>query len=315
MKIQDFYKQVLTSLNFTVDDEGLVSFVAPDPDATPRPVAIDNKRLVLPTDALLKRGFGSELQPFHPIAENIARKGVSPVLGKLQQTAKAMVAHHVMELCEQLLIVAAEPSLHKDLPPECSEYLKKVPQADKKAVTKFQEIVKRAIRKNQLISIYLKNGGKIEGEKFNRVCVVRFPIMDHLETDEDDILGVSVRKKDIKTFNALMHYVVPMGDSPETYSAGSNSRVSPFFDAFLKAYAKIGKQINKQIHRFAKPLTLDLQPIDLTYEKTLPKLGEFYNKIPSLPGNEGKLAKGEDEAPEPPPNPQMTQSQQAQATP
>lgn len=297
--ILDFYKKVLTSLNFQVDDDGLVSFVGPDGGV--RPTTVDKRRLVLPTDCHMRNGFGEDLQPFHPICENIARKGASPVLATLQRTAKAMVAFYVNTITESLMAVAADPSLHKDLPPECSEYLKKVSQADKKALTAFKELMKRAIAKNQLISFYLKNGGKYQGDKVNRLCVVRFPIMDQLDTEEDTVLGVKLRKKDKKTISALLHYAIPFGDDPEEYSAGSNSRVAPFFDAFLKAYAKIAHRINKLIHRYNKPLNLDLQSIALTYEEDLENLGQFYDKLPTLRGNEGALAKGETETPAPAP--------------
>lgn len=315
LTILDFYKKVLHALNFQIEDGDLISFVGPDGGV--RPTTVDGRRLVLPTEKLMRDGFGDDFQPFHPICENIARKGASPVLATLQRTAKAMVAYYINELAEQLLTVAADSSLHKDLPPECSEYLKKVPQADKKTLSAFKELMKRAIAKNQLITFYLKNGGKYQGDKVNRMCVVRFPIMVLLETEEDSVLGVKLRKKDKKTISALLHYVVPFGEDPEEYSAGSDSRVAPFFDAFLKAYAKIAKQINKLVHRYAKPLNLDMKSINLGYEKGLEDLGQFYDKLPSLRGNEGALAKGESEAPTPAPTaaPQPTQPAPTQPAP
>lgn len=303
--IQDFYKQVLTALSHRVESDDLITFV--EPDGNTRPATVEGRRLVLPTKARLKSGFDDELQPFHPIAENIARKGASPVLANMQRVARALIAHNFTVIAENLLAVASEPSLHKDLPPECSEYLKKVPHADKKCLQNFQELVKKAVSKNALITLYLKNGGKLQGEKVNRLCVVRFPIMDHLEGDDDTVLGVKLRKKDKKTIAALLHYILPFGDDPEEYSAGSNSKVAPFLDAFLKAYLNVGKQINKLIHRYNKPLAMEMTPLELHYEESLEHLRDYYDKLPSLRGNEGSLTKGEEEeaasAPQPPAQP------------
>jgi len=291
--IQGFYKQVLAGLSHRVEDDDLISFV--EPGGKVRPATVEGRRLVLPTKARLKDGFDDELQPFHPIAENIARKGASPVLATMQRTARALIAHQFTTLAENLLAVAAEPSLHKDLPPDCSEYLKKVPQADKKCLQNFQELVKKAIAKNALITLYLKNGGKLQGEKVNRLCVIRFPIMDHLESDDTNILGVELRKKDKKTISALLHYIMPFGDDPEEYSAGSNSKVAPFLDAFLHAYLKVGKQLNKLVHRYNKPLAMEMEQLDLHYEESLNHLNDYYDKLPSFRGNEGSLSKDEEE--------------------
>ena len=311
--ILDFYKDVLTSLSFKVDDNGLVSFVSPGGDS--RPTTVEGKRLVLPTNARLKEGFDEDLQPFHPISENIARKGVSPVLALLKRTAHALSAHYFSTIAENLLIVAADPALHKDLPPDCSEYLKKVSQADKKCLKNFQDLVKKAIQKKQLVSLYLKNGGSYQGEKVNRLCVIRFPLMTALETDEKNVLGVDLREKDKKTIKALLHYIMPFGDDAEEYSAGSNARVAPFFDAFLKAWFKVADRLNLMVHRYRKPIEMDLAPINLKYHKQLDKLDQMYGKIPSLRGNEGGLSKEEEikqEAaaqPDPAPSPQRTPPQ------
>lgn len=281
--IQDFYKQTLTALRYQVDDEDLISFKDLHDRVTP--AVIDGRRLVLPSKARLREGFDDDLQPFHPLSENIARRSASPVLKGMQRTAKAVLAHYFTELSLRLLAVAADPSLHKDLPPACSEYLKKVPNADKKTLKAFEQLIGKAVQKNQLITLYLRNGGTLDGKKMNRLAVIRFPIMDVL--NEDQPFGVKLRKKDRETLQALFHHVMPFGDSPEEYSAGSNSRVAPFLDAFLQAYAKTATQLNSVVRKYAKPLEIPLEPIDLTYTEHLENLGKFYEKIPSLRGNDG----------------------------
>lgn len=281
--IQDFYKLQLNSLQFTVSDDDLISFVGPDGKAIP--ATVDKRRLVLPTKAQLRAGFDEELQPFHPLSENIARRSASPVMQGLQRTAKAVLAHYFTELMKALLEVAADTGLHKDLPPACSGYLKQVPDADAKMPKVFEQLISRAVKKNQLITLYLKNGGTLDGKKLNRLCVVHFPFMEELLADQP--FGLKIRKKDRDTLLALSHHVMPFGDSPEEYSAGSNSRIAPFYDSFLNAYAKTAGQLNTILRKYGKALEIPLTEIPLDYMDHIGDLGKLYDKVPSLRGNDG----------------------------
>lgn len=307
MSILDFYSDILTALRYQVDDEDLISFVPPE--GSPVPATVDKRRLVLPTKARLREGFDSELQPFHPLAESVARKGASPVLAHMQRCAKAVLAFYYVGIASRLLTIAAETDRHKDLPPNCADFLKKLANADKKSLVDFSALIKAAIKENKLVVLYLKNGGKLDGDKYNRLCVVHFPLTDLLYSDEDVVLGVKLRKKDRKTFAELLQHILPMGNDPEYYSAGSNSRIAPFMDAFLQAYAKVAEQFNTVVRRYAEVLDLvsggkdisdaPLTLIPLKYREGLKNMKEYYDKIPSLRGNEGALAKGEAEEPEP----------------
>lgn len=297
--IQDFYKLQLNSLQFTVSDDDLISFVGPDGKAIP--ATVEKRRLVLPTKAQLRAGFDEELQPFHPLSENIARRSASPVMQGLQRTAKAVLAHYFTELMKALLEVAADTSLHKDLPPTCSGYLKQVPDADAKMPKVFEQLISRAVKKNQLITLYLKNGGTLDGKKLNRLCVVHFPFMEALL--EDQPFGLKIRKKDRETILALSHHVMPFGDSPEEYSAGSNSRVAPFYDSFLNAYAKTAGQLNTVLRKYGKALEIPLTEIPLDYMDYIGDLGKLYDKIPSLRGNDGGTKEGAEETATPAPSP------------
>lgn len=299
MNILDFYKQVLLSLNHQVDKEGLISFAPPG--QSPVPATIDKRRMVLPTKEWQRKGFTDELQPFHPISESIARKGASPVLAHMQRTAKALFAYYLVEITTRLLEVAADPALHKDVPPGFSGFLKKVSNADKKSVQDFGSLLDKALSKNKLLTLYLKHGGKLEDKKFNRLCVVQFPLAGEIEaSDGDTVLGIKIRKKDRKTFVELLNHVLPNGSNAQFYSAGSNSRVAPFFEAFMKAYTNVADQFNAIIGKYMKPLDLTLSEIPLEYKEGLEDLNQYYEKIPRLRGNEGNV-EDEDEVQKPEP--------------
>lgn len=291
--IQDFYRRILTGLRYRVDEDGLISFLPPDGGAIP--ATVEKRRLVLPTKERLREGIDDTLQPFHPLSESIARKGASPVLTHMQRTAKAVLAHYTVEIATHLLAVATNPVLHKDLPPNCSAYLKKLPNADKKSLQDFVSIVEKAALKSKLITLYLKHGGKLEGTKFNRVCTVHFPLLELFNTEDESVLGMKLRKKDMKTFQALLHHVIPFGDDPEYYSAGSNSRIAPYFDSFMQAYTKVATQLNKILKQYAKAIDLNLPELPLDYLDDLADLGQFYEQIPPLRGNEGIAGKDDEE--------------------
>lgn len=120
--ILDSYKAVLPSFFMETDEEGYISIS--NPIGTVAPATADGKRLVLPTDKFLRKGFGEDFQPFHPLSESLSRRGTSPVMQYLQRAAKSRISYVVSYMAEELLHVAADKSLHKDLPPDSTDFLK-----------------------------------------------------------------------------------------------------------------------------------------------------------------------------------------------
>lgn len=292
MSIRAFYKDLLSGLSLSYDDEGLITLN--EPDGTTAPAVVEGKRLVFPTKELLRKGIDDEIQPFHPLSESLSRKGVSPVLTYLKKTAHSMISVYTVLLVSKLMEVAADQSLCKDLPPTCSDYLKKVPNASGQTSKKLERLLRKAIAKNALVTVYLKNGGKYQGKAVSRLCTIRFPIMDALDGPDLTIYGVKLTNKEKSDISALFHYILPLGDDPEEYSAGSDAKVAPFLEAFLTAYGKVTKQLNKMVNRFAEPLALPLTPFDQKYLKHLAKFPDYFSdaEIPSLRGNEGAVEKG-----------------------
>lgn len=293
-KTLGFYNDILTSMRYSVDNEGLIS----NNTATgvPSPAVVEGKRLVMPTKKWLKTGFGDEFVGFHPLAESNSRLGTSPVLQHMQRNARAQISFTYVYLAQQLLRVATDAKLHKELPPTCNEFLKKMQAADANLIKVFDKLINAATQKNRLITVYLKNGGTYNGKKVNRLAVIRFPLLELLETDEPKVLGVEVKPKQRQTILTLLRTILPAGDDPEEYSAGSNNRVAPYLHAFLQAYLKVITQLNKIIARYGKPLDLPVKPFPVFEEETLKAFGEFYDEIPPLEGNFGGVDETEEEA-------------------
>lgn len=294
-KTSDFYsKKILPAFPYAVDEGGLVSTL--NPTGSMVPAMVDGRRLVVPTEQWLRDGFGEDYQPFHPLGEQLSRKGTSPVLQHMQKSAKAILAHSFITMATEMLKVAADQSLHKDLPPSCKDYLKKVKDADKDTVTVFGKVMAAALKKNKLLTVYLKHGGKHDGKVVNRLCVIRWPLLELLDGPDEDVLGVRFsNKKHRATISALLRLIMPFGDTEE-YSAGSISRVAPYFHAFLLAYHKTATQLNKIIHRYAQPMAIPIQEFKLYSEKDANSLADYYDDLPTLRGNEGGVDEVDEEA-------------------
>jgi hypothetical protein len=294
MDILTFYREVLKGLSCSADREGYISFC--EPGGIAKPISIDGRRLVLPTKKRLDDGITEELIAFHPIGENLARKGPSHVLTKMQQIAKARLAQYTLRVSETLMSIAATPSLHKDLSPECSEFLKQTTTADSKTPKVLNELITAALKKNALITVYLKPNGELGDVAYNRLCVVRFPFIETLRDESDETpYGVTMRKKHRKAILGLLDYLFPEGDKIETYSGGSNNQTAPFLEAFLQGFGNLAARFNELIALFGDQVNLDLEPFDLKFMKHLKKIDDFHRAIPILEGNEGNLAKGQEE--------------------
>lgn len=288
-KTLGFYNDILASMRYSADDEGLISITSAT--GVPMPALVEEKRLVLPTKEWLKKGFDDSFQAFHPLAETMARRGTSPVLQHMQRNARAQLSFTYIFLAQQLLRVAADRDLHKELPmtEDCSEFLKRMQTADAKLVKIFDQLVAAANQKNRVITVYLKNGGSHEGKKVNRLAVIRFPLIEVLETDEPKVLGIDIKPKQRQALLTLLRTILPNGDDPEQYSAGSNNRVAPYLHAFLQAYLKVITQLNRIINRYSKPMALPVKPFPTYDEEILSEFSEIYDEIPSLAGNEGEV--------------------------
>ncbi|BEG72706.1 hypothetical protein RVBP21_3340 [Pseudomonas phage BRkr] len=283
--ILDSYKSVLPSFACEFDEEGYISLR--NPVGTASPSTVDGKRLVIPTDKFLRKGFGEDFQPFHPLSEALSRRGTSPVIQYLQRAAKAHISFVVHKMAEQLLTIAADKSSHKDLPPDATDFLKKLADADKATVGLFEKLMPAATKKNRLVAVYLKNGGTFDGKKVNRMAIIRFPILEDLQAETDDVLGIKMAKKQRKVLTALFKLIVPFGDNPEEYAFGTTSRVAPYYTSLLTAYHKVIVMLNQLINRYAIPLQIPVNLIPVFDLDLIDEFPKIYNLIPPLNGNLG----------------------------
>lgn len=121
ISLSKFYSdQVLPAFRYKVGEEDMISIL--DPLGRPAPAKVDGKRLVVPTKDWLRKGLGDDYIAFHPLSEKISRLGTSQVLQHMQRQVKANLMFTVKYLTSRILEVAADSTLHKDIPPECSDF-------------------------------------------------------------------------------------------------------------------------------------------------------------------------------------------------
>lgn len=316
LSLSKVYEGILKSMQYDVDETGLVSIITPT--GTKAEATVGGARLVVPTQKRLRDGFTEDLQPYHPLCESISRRGTSPVLQHMQRSVKQHLGFLVSYLADALVKMSLNTSIHKDLPPDMSDVLMKLTGITDKTQAILDKLIPAAHKQNKLVTVYLKGAGTFQGQKVNRIAVIRFPILDELDNDADKdmVLGVKVPAKQRKVISGLLRLIVPFGDSPEEYSAGTISRVAPFFTAFLQAYHKIATRMNQSINRFAGPLALPLKPIELFPLEWIDEFPSIYNQIPSLNGNDGGTDEVDAEAQvAPQPQQQRQQPQQQVVTP
>lgn len=308
-EVISFYKESLATLRINTDKTGKAMLV--NPDDTESDAIVNDKPLYLPVKGTLDGDMMDEVQHFHPLCEALPRKSASPVITYMTKVARMNIGMYLKVIIERLMVVAADPNLHDELPPETTDYFKKLQNVNDKTVVKLEKLINAAVRKNALVTVYCKSGGVYEGESVTRLCTIRFPVIGMIEANDTKSLKFSFSsERERKTILALFNYVLPGGYDHETYSAPSNSKVAPFFEAFMLAYEKVITQLNKLINRHGDSMDFQLEPFPTRAFKKLDKLPEYYNdsRIPTLPGNEGGLkeleeVKKNDHAKTPPPNP------------
>lgn len=287
MDIQQLYKAIAEALGLVSDDEGLLSFVGEDELI---PAMVGGERLALPTAERLRSGDWHGVMAFHPLSEHVLR-GESPVLKKIRAGINLRLAIVLRSLMSQFTELGADTSRHAKLSPKASELLSAIKDVDDKSVAAMEKIIEvtREGGPQKVVSIYLKRGGVLKDQKYSRVAVVSFPILEAFnEGDGTHILGVKVRRKDHAAFQALFEYILPGSEDLETYSAGSKSADAPYFDALMHAFYNVAKRLNEVVRIHKKQLdNADELTTDVSWIESFADLSVYRDVIPPLNGNMG----------------------------
>lgn len=290
MNILEFYTSVLKSVEIVdTDGEGMLSGYY-NGDYNPVTV-MGGKRLVLPTQEILRAGSWEKRVAFHPLSEKITRTE-SPVLKTLKDAISLRTDTILITLADALMHAAASPAMHKKMGgPKATGYLVKLPEVKEKTYNTLKRIL-AATKQPQyrLVNYYLKHGSKGE-DGAARTCVVTFPIFDDLEEDgPGTVFGVKVDGKEKKNLLALFEYIFGDAEERKMYSYGSNNPEAPYFHALLTSWYKMATRINVLLDRHKKHVeNVEAMTVGLEWAEALDSFALYRGMIPSLEGNEGSI--------------------------
>lgn len=289
-KLLEVYTHVCEAIGLEVDKDGLISRRAVE-DTPSRPVTIEGKRLTLPNDYYLTAENVDGLIPFHPLSENIAR-GQSPVLKFLVKQCRANLTYKIVTLATQLVTIATHKEYQNRMPSVWDDFFRKVPQTDDKTEANFTKMMNEVLNLSSgVLSLFLKNGGKIDDIEYLRMCIVNFKLIPEIESRTP--YGVTIRKKDADVFLEIFRYVLQDIEVENAYTVGVNTDTAPYFTALMKAYGNIATALNEKIVMLAHLDDTANEKIPTNYLKEMDALSGLRKAIPPLPGNEGANVKGE----------------------
>lgn len=294
MRTIKLYTSLLESAGLNVAEDGGITFNRAGDK--PIVVVIDDKPVVVPVASRLRQGEFLSTIPFHPLSENIIR-GESPVLKRLRSIIVLRTTEVFQRLALGMVSLAADTEYHgKHMSVPELKALQVITNADNKSVADLAKIADNTTiaGDHRLVRMYFKRGGEWDGDKYSRVCVVSFPLMEAAQTDTKEIFGVKLRVSDKKQLAALFEYILPNSLEADEYSHGSNSKAAPYFDALLRSYLKIAKRLNTLTLLLSKHLDdSESMLIDTSWEDYLEDLPQLALEIPPLEGNEGEMGPDE----------------------
>lgn len=290
MNINDkFYRPFIAAAGMVVDDEGVIRYKVGDVSVN---IAFDGKPMVLPTAERLRGGALAGSVAFHPLSENIIR-GESPVLRKLRTVLVTRLSNVASMLMLRMVEIAVDVDYQAKLKASEADFLTTLPKADVKLFNTMVKIVNAITpdKDYRFLRIFFKRGGMYQGDKYARVAITTFPIVDALFDDSSELFGCKLRKTDKTQLQDLLTFLVPDSKEPtEAYNCGSNSKTAPYFDALVGTFVKVATALNKHTKALKKHLEdYDELYIDTSWVEQLKNLDALSLEIPALPGNEGDV--------------------------
>lgn len=289
--INELYIPVLAALDIYPDDTG--KFVRKYAGKEFK-VHVSGKEVILPTPERLRNLNSETTVPFHPLSESVSR-GDSSIQNLLKQLVTFRLTFTTIMVMQTLLEIAANKDLHDKLKSDQLDILSALPEINEKTVTNFSNAMQKIDMETiNIIKVYNRRNGDLNGRKHNRVAVVSFPLFSELDKPkESTVWGVrEIRKRDIHDYSILVGYVLPNWHEVGAYSAGSDSLEAPSFIALLKAYGNVASRLNDIIGKFKNFFEDDDLIKDLSFLETLSDLSRYRGVIPPLEGNIGSVVAG-----------------------
>ncbi len=278
--IGELYSPLLAALHVKQGEDGILKRVHGD---NVKICEVNKRKLVLPTNQNLQSLSAEDYIFFHPMSENFAR-GDSVMFNYLKTLITLRVNYSLIGLATVLLQIAGDKQLDGKFNSTQLELLTHIPKVDKKTVDNWlAAAVNLDIDTNTFFSVYNRRNGKINGTTYNRVAVVRFPLIEQLrEVSESTYWSTpkAIRKADWVNYLALLSYILPDWNVENRYSGYSDSMEAPSFHALIMAFVTIMERITKVANDFSDKI--DAQDLIVADLDKLKLQSITYNVLPIL---------------------------------
>ncbi len=294
MKLINLYKSILRYVKLEADENGFVyngykSVKNPDQKD---PTTIGGARLVLPYPENLKNYIPGKTIIFHPLYENILR-GESDVLVAFRSALNVRLNYTIAIVAKSILSICANPELLNKIDPDQASALYRIGVVDDTCLNNFITLINYCIKKKPegfFISLILRKGITLDGKRYSRAGIVKFPIMYELNKEENPY-GLKLRQKDIEIYKNVFEFILPELNIQDRYSFGSDSGVAPSIEAIMKSSMKVASRLNDILEEYKdnidgyEDLIFDSDWVDDF--NNLDALDPEIRRVPMQFGNEG----------------------------
>ena len=292
----DYYKKALTLIDGQVNDDG---FVVSNGDETVY-FKVKKRKLVLPTEELLKESNWKENIPFHPLCETSISNKRSPILDKFIELANFNLDIRLRNLISE---ITRKLSLGETLPPDAMELMAAVcPEITKKTHEDAVKIFTAPITAGtipkaaeRVLTVSLTRNAENEGKRYKAVSKVTCMPYDSEEADTHFFGHKCTSKKSAKSIKGILDTVVGGLDSLDVYTTATNITTAPLWNAYTKTMGKIHTHLNTLIALFEME---DLfEAVDPSFIEMNKEANQIKLLIPSMADSRGEYVEKDSDEP------------------
>lgn len=331
LNMLDVYDALLTTCGYIVDENGRVRKKFGKALPISLEIEGETRYLVLPTRENMTSPDVMNFVFFHPFQENLVR-GESRVMSAVRRELNHSYGAYVSALMWDIVAISSGTVNHSDLTVEQRKFISSIGKVDERFVKDFDKIINNlASRKSRNSPVYLslRKGVNWGGKTHSRAAIWSSPLLEEVMTCIEQvnkgtqatpkILGVSVRKGDLKTYENLCRaFFGNIDEKNHEFYSSSDATDAPYCEAFVRSLLTLPKRLNAVSDMFytgkgmvhAKEVSKechDVTHIDIAWLEELVKESETgtftvrdwrkeYLLIPLQDGNEGVAAVTKEEA-------------------
>lgn len=293
MTMLTFYEKILKLGDLVVDSDGMVSHRPPGTEKN-TPFLVQQKRLILPTDAHLSNPDWSNRIGFNPLVETQVGSE-SHVHERFRRAIVSALNLRVSYAFIKMANICRKDNKEEQnkLGPEYFGLLTAIADADDKFYNNLVALIDKHI---SFVHLVTQRGLKNNENHWRVGTEVHFPLLDTvLKSSDRKLHGIQFRIADMETLKNIYEFIFPDSDKPGTYTKGSNSDYAPTLFSSLSATLNLYKQINKLYTTYGDLMQSPEFVVDLSdIEDIISNPKEIIasaSKIGLLEGNGAKVKK------------------------